>query len=308
MESQEKKKITKPFLLQMAVLLGLWWVAVTSVLMVLLGITPTQLYVSMGVMERPCKGYEGCFSFCNVGNGDGSFVYTDRVFGVVDFGTADYANSFCDKAIAIREKPWDFAVISHPHLDHIGGYEVFLKTIGLKRLFIRAYTPDQLADYALYEKILTLSAEYGVEVIHPTDGTVATAGEITLEFYAPNFNTDEENERCLLTRATIGGHSCLFVGDSGFTTEAYLLHHGYDVDADLLKVGHHGSKNATSPDFLAAVSPHTAIICVGYNRYDHPSAETTTLLSENNIEFYRTDLQNQLIFSVDKNELVLNPI
>ncbi len=308
MESQEKTKITKPFLLQVAVLLGLWLVAVCSVLMMVFGITPSQLYLSMGVMERPCKGYEGCFSFCNVGNGDGSFVYTDDGFGVIDFGTEDYANSFCDKAKAIRNKPADFAVISHPHLDHAGGYETFLKTVGLKRLFIRAYTPDQLEDYAYYQKILALAEEYGVEVIHPTDGTVATAGEILLEFYSPAFYTKDENERCLLTRVTIGEHRCLFVGDSGHTTEAYLLHHGYDVDADLLKVGHHGSKNGTSPDFLAAVSPHTAIICVGYNTYDHPAIETTTLLNENDVDFYRTDLQNQLVFFVDKGELVLNPI
>ncbi len=272
--------------------------AVGSVLSLVFHLTPRELYQALGLYQSRCNGADGCFSFYQVGNGDCSAIYTDTVIGLVDTGTEDYARSLGDRLDQLRCKELDFVVISHPHDDHAGGYSYLLNRFDVKRLYIRDYTKEQLEDYAYYQNLLDLSRQNGVEVIHPEDGLHVQLDKVGLTFYRPSFYTRDENERCLLTMATVGTKRCFYVGDSGLLTEDVLLSRGYDIRADLLKVGHHGSKNGTSPEFLESVVPTYAIICVGYNTYGHPDDSVTGLLFDHGISLYRTDAYRDITFSV----------
>ncbi len=82
----------------------------------------------------------------------------------------------------------------------------------------------------------------------------------------------------------------LFTGDAGSESERRFLAEGFDLHADVLKVGHHGSAYGTSPQFLAAVSPRYAIISVGrHNLFGHPALATLDTLRRFGVEVYRTD-------------------
>jgi competence protein ComEC len=87
------------------------------------------------------------------------------------------------------------------------------------------------------------------------------------------------------------GRRALLTGDAGAPTETALLRRGRVPRADLLKIGHHGSRTATTPAFLAAVAPRAALLSCGReNRFGHPAPETLGTLAAARIHLFRTDL------------------
>lgn len=259
---------------------------------------------ALGLQQNRCSDKaDGCFTFFNVGNGDCSAVYNQRAFGLIDTGTASYADSLSEKLKNLQVSTIDFIVISHPHNDHAGGYEVLLRKFTVKTLYIRHYEVQNLEDYTFYQRLLSLSHEYGVTVVFPTDGMTVTVDTLQITFYVPGFLTDDENEQCLIVLAAIGEKRCLYMGDGGFLTEDVLLNRDYDVKADILKIGHHGSKTATSESFLQAVSPTYAVLCVGWNTYGHPSDLVIDLLYDYHVQVYRTDGFRQVIFTIEGSQI-----
>ena len=305
METEKQTKINKERIYGVSVVVFLFIVAVLSVCVVFGVITPTALLASLGADRSRCMNVDGCFSFCNVGNGDSTLIYTNNVIGMVDFGVADYSYSLSDKVRELTDDPLDFAVISHPHSDHAGGFEVLAKTVGITRLYMRKYSENELEDYQFYQDILSVAESNGVQVIHPASGTQIRYDTIDLNFYYHNLYTKEENENCLVTMASIGDTRCLLMGDSGHLTEDVLLEQVTDLKADILKIGHHGSKSATSERFLHAIDPDYGVICVGRNSYGHPSPEVTSLLRRYEITFYRTDGYQQIIFMIKDSKISL---
>jgi hypothetical protein len=92
----------------------------------------------------------------------------------------------------------------------------------------------------------------------------------------------------------------LMTGDLGKEGADALIRTGYPLDAEILKVGHHGSSSSTSPAFLARVLPETAVIPVGAeNDYGHPHTETLALLEENGVTVYRTDRNGTILVRSD---------
>lgn len=99
---------------------------------------------------------------------------------------------------------------------------------------------------------------------------------------------------------TYGEFDALFMGDAGIEQEADLLAAGRVSEVKLLQVGHHGSSDATSDEFLQVASPEAVVIQVGEdNSYGHPTAEVLSRLEEYGVEVYRTDLQGEVSFTSD---------
>ena len=103
-----------------------------------------------------------------------------------------------------------------------------------------------------------------------------------------------------MLRVDFGGTSFLFTGDAEEEAEEAALRSGADLQVDVLKVGHHGSRTSTSPKFLTAVNPAYAVISCGEgNDYGHPHKETLEKLSDANAELFRTDLNVHVIAESD---------
>ena len=101
---------------------------------------------------------------------------------------------------------------------------------------------------------------------------------------------NDVNENSLVALVKFGDVRALFMGDAGLETERKLLASNVDLRADIVKIGHHGSAYATSPDFLIAVNPRIALISVGrHNVFGHPASTTLTRLHERGIRIDRTD-------------------
>lgn len=209
--------------------------------------------------------------FIDVGQGDCCLVMYDGKSILIDSGTEEegrYAVVPVLDYYGIDKV--DMAVASHMDEDHIGGLN-FLESKGRIDNFITCY--DVLAG-----------------------DTISINDDLKLYCLWPYEVTDGGNEDSIVLKLTYEDTSILFTGDIGFESEERILDAASDVDCDILKIAHHGSKYSTSEEFIEAASPELAIISVGkYNGYGHPSDEVLERLKNNRCTVRRTDWEGAII-------------
>ena len=121
-----------------------------------------------------------------------------------------------------------------------------------------------------------------------------------LKFLSPHKNFGDENENSFVTLIEFGEVKALFTGDIEKTAETDILSGNTDISADILKVGHHGSRTSSSQHFLNAVFPSVAVIqCEKGNKYGHPHAETLERLERVGCNILRTDEEGTIVLSTD---------
>ena len=119
-----------------------------------------------------------------------------------------------------------------------------------------------------------------------------------------NLISDNLNDYSPIIKLEYLNTSFLFTGDAESISENYVLLSKYNLKADVLKVGHHGSSTSTSSNFYNSVAPSIAIISVGLNNtYNHPTSETLSILESNNPLIYRTDINGTIILNSDGNKI-----
>lgn len=177
----------------------------------------------------------------------------------------------------------DGVVISHNHADHCQGIEELLTEIPVSKIYLSTkYNGDGL------EKQRKIPVEILAKGSHFRTGDGVDLKVLWPDERMEAVSDDEQNESSLVIKLSYGQRSFLFTGDAGNETEPQLS--AVDCDADVLKVGHHGSNTATSLEFLKKVTPSVAVISVGKNNmYGHPAPETIRNLKNANIRYYRTD-------------------
>lgn len=183
--------------------------------------------------------------------------------------------------------------ISHAHEDHYGDVLTVNQAVPIKTL----YYPKGAEKQAGFRKIL-LSLEQTGTRIHPVLAP-EKIGEMEVLFPKEEVN-DGGNNDSLILRQTIGGRSFLFTGDAESEEEQLLLLEQANITADVLKVGHHGSKTSSTEEFLDKISPKIALISCGVNNsFRHPNQETLEKLGKRNIFIKRTDENGMIYFTVD---------
>jgi len=131
-------------------------------------------------------------------------------------------------------------------------------------------------------------------------GQTHTWGELDVEILNPQPTPRaDQNEDSVVKVVTYEETRFLFTGDIGFPTENTLLAQGVNLEADVLKVGHHGSRYSSSSDFLDAVGAEVAVICVGDNPYGHPTEEALERLRQAGAQVCRTDLDGTVVIVSD---------
>lgn len=132
--------------------------------------------------------------------------------------------------------------------------------------------------------------------------------QLKVEILAPNSEKYRNlNNYSVVIKLTYRQTSFLFTGDAEKKSEEEMLSRDYQLDADVLKVGHHGSANATSNAFLRAVRPKYAVISVGKdNDYGHPACETINKLKKAGVKVYRTDEEGTIVFVSDGKKVTVN--
>jgi beta-lactamase superfamily II metal-dependent hydrolase len=142
----------------------------------------------------------------------------------------------------------------------------------------------------------------------PKAGDTLTIGDATLTFLAPNSEKYEDlNNYSIVVKLKYGNNSFIFMGDAEDISEGEILQKQLDIQADVIKVGHHGSHSSTTQAFLDKVNPKYAVIsCEKSNDYGHPHKETLTKLKAKNINVFRTDINGTIIATSDGNNIKFN--
>lgn len=202
-------------------------------------------------------------------------------------------------------KRLDYVIGTHPHEDHIGGMDVAIKSFDIGKV----YLPKVTSNTKTYEDLLTAIQSKGLKITQAKAGVTLDVGSgATAELLAPNGSSyDDLNNYSAVLKLTFGKTSFLFEGDAEALSESEMLKAGYNLRADVLKVGHHGSSSSTSPAFLKAVAPKYAVISVGKdNDYGHPHPETLAKLSAAVVQVFRTDLQGTIVATSDGKTITFN--
>lgn len=192
----------------------------------------------------------------------------------------------------------DKMILTHGDADHIGGAIALLEEIRVKQLII-----PRISDRSdLEQSIMNISREKGTDVYLAAIGTgwKTTQGDFLI--LNPSESLGERNDQSIVLRAAIGGKKWLFTGDLGIEGENTMARKINDIDIDILKVGHHGSKYSSSELFMERTKPDFAVISVGEkNRYGHPGEEVIKRLEERGIQIFRTDKDGAIIYKFNGN-------
>ncbi len=242
--------------------------------------------------------------FIDVGQGDSIFLqFRDKTM-LIDAGERGMG----ERVVAYLEsrgvEHLDVVVATHAHSDHTGGLATVISAFPTGR-FIDA---GQAHTTATYERLLALIEEEGIPYTAAERGqTVSLASGIEIRVLNPAGQPiGDLNEDSVVLKATYGDISFLFMGDAGKPAEESMAKAGLDIDADVLKVGHHASRYASSSGFLSAVSPAISVITVGEgNDYGHPHEEALERLRATGSRIYRTDLDGTIVVSTDGRALAV---
>jgi competence protein ComEC len=206
---------------------------------------------------------------------------------------------------ARRRRRLETMVLSHPHPDHFGGLASTLPHVEVGELWDSGQGED-LGAGPTYAALLAGARARGIPIRRPHDlcGAPREVGGVTIEVLAPcpGYAPDASaNDSSLVLRFSYGARAALLVGDAEHEEERMLLSRAPgSLRADLLKVGHHGSRTSSSPAFLAAVRPALAAISAGVrNRFGHPHPYTLAALKAQHIEIARTDRGGEIIWETD---------
>ena len=228
----------------------------------------------------------------DVGQGQCILLQKDDKYYLVDCG-GDYGEDAADTAAQLLLSQGvseiDGLILTHYDEDHAGGAEAFLSRIGVNQLYL-----PELEDVSGIRETLTKNYEDIITWI-PADREVPVSeGKITLYSVSAG-KSDNESSLCVLFQP----ENCdiLITADRSGRGERALLAQTMLPDIEILVVGHHGAKSATSMELLAATRPEIAVISVGKNNnYGHPSQEVLDRLALFGCRVYRTDIQGTIIF------------
>ena len=228
--------------------------------------------------------------YINVGQGDSELITIGNKSMLIDGGVPSEGSTVSSFLTQHGVSTIDVLVLTHPHDDHAGGlptvmgshqvkqvvdsgqvntiqsYEDYLNIIDTKKIPYKAASAGYTIDF---NPLVT------VQVLNPPS-TPISAGDNTL------------NENSVVIKLAYNNVTFLFEGDAGTDAESRMISSGYNLKADILKVGHHGSKYSSSPSFIAKVSPNVSIIEVGHNDYGHPAPNTIQTLQNIGSKVYTT--------------------
>ncbi|WP_227765458.1 ComEC/Rec2 family competence protein [Zhaonella formicivorans] len=237
--------------------------------------------------------------FIDVGQADAILVQTPAGKNMlVDAGNNSDSTILLNYLRQAGVKKLDAVIGTHPHEDHIGALDVVLLHIPVQKI----YLPDAVHTSQSFEDLLNAIKKKKLKINQAKAGlNLSIDPWLKVEVLAPNRTEYEElNNYSVVLKISYGNTSFLLTGDAESLSESEMLAKGYDLQADVLKVGHHGSNSSSSLDFLRAVKPRYAVITVGKdNEYGHPHRQTLSRLKKVGARILRTDEVGHIVFTSD---------
>lgn len=260
----------------------------------------------VGLMEPDITEDKLTVRFIDVGQGDCALVICGGEALLIDGGADSSESTVIDTLRQYGIRELKAVIATHPHYDHIGALDEVVKVFHPSVMLMPEILPGTDVDEKEYYSLLSAAAEACTERITVGAGFAYSVGKASLKVLFPAEPGPDLNDSSLVIRLDYGESSFLFAGDTGSESEEILLQSGTDIDCDVLKVGHHGSSGSSGSEFLAAVTPETAVISCGLdNSYGHPAPEALKRLGAFTENIYRTDYCGDIIIRSDGHEITV---
>ncbi len=282
-----------------------WWALIIAVILLLCflsektGLTDRLLLLS-GVTdprEFPLSG-ELQVHVLDVGNADALLIFCDGEAMLIDAGDHDDSDTISRYLQDYGVHHLSYAVATHADADHIGGMRQALAHFTVGEYLTTTVPSGAETLSATHSNLVSFLEERHIKMTEAAVGMTRQLGEAEWRVIAPVFPSNDPNEQSLVCLITYRNTRFLFMGDAGKTVETALL--SEDVQADFLKVGHHGAEDATCAAFLQRVSPKTAVIsCGADNPYGHPASAVLARLEVVGAAIYRTDRDGTVVVYSD---------
>src|SRR3989338_10355622 len=246
-------------------------------------------------------------AFLDVGQGDSIFIEAPNGKQIlIDGGSNQAVLRQLSKVIPFYDRSIDLVVLTHPDADHIGGLPSVLDNYDVDYVLESGVNSDSEV-YSEFEKDIQ---EKNIKKVLARQGQVINLDkdlDLYVLFPISDVSGFETNTASVVLKLIYKEKSFLFTGDLPESVESYLAKSfGKQLDVDVFKLGHHGSKTSNSELFLGFVSPEYAIASVGKdNRYGHPHKEVLDLLDGFGIDLFRTDEDGTVNFESNGTNLLV---
>ena len=246
--------------------------------------------------------------FFDVGQGDSIFIETPKKQQIlIDGGPGSAILEKLGTEMPFYDNTLDLIILTHPEKDHLTGLISVLKRYKVENILWTGVKRDTLEFKEWERKILEEKASIKIAQA----GQKIFAAKAVLEILYPFENLagqefKDSNETSIVSRLVFGENSFLFTGDIRKSEEKALLEQRANLDSDVLKVAHHGSKTSNSKEFIEKVSPEIAVISLGKeNSYGHPHQEVLDILEDYGIKILRTDQHGNIKIISDGKKLTI---
>jgi len=238
--------------------------------------------------------------FLDVGQGDSIFINTPQNHQIlVDGGPKTEVLNELSDVMPFFDKSIDLVVLTHPHDDHIQGLVEVLKKYEVDAVLITGVSFNN----SNYNEFLRVVNEKNIPVRFAKSSEDFSFGEVFLDIIYPFKSLSGKtfsniNNSSIAMKVIYKDHSIYLGGDGEIEVEKEILASGFSLKSDVYKASHHGSRTASSLDFLVKIRPKIAVIQVGKdNTFKHPHPETLRSLFKSGVEkIYRNDLDGRVEF------------
>ena len=243
--------------------------------------------------------------YIDVGQGDATLIKCGSHAMLIDGGNNNKGTTVQLYLKKQGVESLDYVIGTHPDADHIGGLDVIVYKYNCEKVIM----PDYEKDTKTYQELVDVIHDKNMKITYPVVGEQYALGEAKFTIIAPNSNSygGNANDYSVAILLEYGKNRFLFTGDAEEASETEMLSNGIELSADVYKVAHHGSRSASTQEFLNAVRPKYAVISCGEgNSYGHPHAEVLNRLRSMGVEVFRTDEQGSIIASSDGENITWN--
>ncbi len=268
--------------------------AATSLVITLCGAWDNIFY-AFGYKENINDENTLTAAFLNVGTADCCVLSCGGKTALIDAGDSLGKDS-CVKYLRKNGiEKIDLAILSHFDSDHCAELENIIKVSKIERLVLcSAFKGSEDGG-----NIVSSAKASGADIEYMSAGGTLELGKMTITALSPSGDEyGSDNDNSLVCKVRAFGKSILFTGDAGEQVERDLIATGADIDCDILKAAHHGSKTGCCEEFIASVSPEYAVVSVGENSYGLPSNRVIKRLESSGARVLRTDKNGNIIFEL----------
>ena len=236
--------------------------------------------------------------YIDVGQGDSILIQIHGKNMLIDAGTPESINDLVNYLKKQKINKFDYVIETHPHEDHIGGMSEIVDKFEIGKF----YAPKVTTTTKSFDNMINSLKKKSLKILIARAGlTLDLGSDVKCQILAPNSDAYTNlNNYSTVIKIDFGNTKFLFDGDAEKLSEDEMINKGYDLSCDVLKLGHHGSRTATSNEFLKKTHPKIAIISCGLNNdYGHPHKPTLAKLKVINSKIYRTDKDGTIILESD---------